>query len=492
MVKSEGPSGRIRVAGTPGKPQVGGDRPEKSDTMHFSTTEKTLYLKLVYYGPGLSGKTTNLEAIHKLTDPEGRYTLVSLKTEQDRTLFFDLLPFDLGTLYGLSVRIKLYTVPGQIQYDTTRKQVLAGADGVAFIADSDPRRREENVRMLKYLANNLRDNKLDPQQMPLVFQWNKRDLREAMPVEEMNRALNPRKLPAVEATAVRGLGVMETFRELAIVTLENLAANAPSPTDRQRRQTIRPLLTERFEKWCRRGETPLSGGEAVARVGTVHDQESALAEHTRDGRHKEVLGLNELLAEAVQANLQIAEQAASRVAQPSPSDATRRERKTLSRMVAMAGRLSEPPALLRLALNSALAGTDMSIGSVLAPSRDGSMPREICCAGRESDPLNAVTAEGIGSAATGLLQRGETYLSHDLHSDLLFGRFAPSVDGLRGLLAVPIHLDGRVAAMILIYSAQDGRDLNEQDMEFVSIVSGIAGLTFRGLPAVLDRTQGVS
>ncbi len=185
-------------------------------------SRREIHVKLVYWGPGLSGKTTNLEVIHKKAPPSCRGDLTSISTEQDRTLFFDYMPLDLGKVAGLTTKIKLYTVPGQSYYGATRRLVLAGVDGVAFIADSQAHALEENQASLEDLGRSLGEQGLDIATIPLVIQWNKRDLPDAMPVDELERKLNRREAPSFEAVALTGEGVFPTLKKLAQVTLERL------------------------------------------------------------------------------------------------------------------------------------------------------------------------------------------------------------------------------------------------------------------------------
>jgi signal recognition particle receptor subunit beta len=183
---------------------------------------RELTVKLVYYGPALSGKTTNLQAIHRLLSPEGRGRLMTLETRDDRTLFFDLLPLSFNTASGLTVRIKLFTVPGQVIHNSTRKLVLQGADGVAFIADSQLQEIRANQASFKDLRRNLRENGLDPGKLPLVIQYNKRDLPNIRSEEEILRMSAMGKEPTFMATATHGAGVADTFLGLVEATWEHL------------------------------------------------------------------------------------------------------------------------------------------------------------------------------------------------------------------------------------------------------------------------------
>jgi signal recognition particle receptor subunit beta len=185
-------------------------------------TAMQMTAKIVYYGPGLCGKTTNLSWIHAKTAPRSRGEMVSLETEADRTLFFDLLPLDVGVIGGLKVRLQLYTVPGQVFYNATRRLVLKGVDGVVFVADSQAPAAEPNEESLSNLRQNLEELGLDPRSLPIVFQYNKRDLRNILPVDVMQRALNPAGAPSFEAAAIAGVGVFETLKEISRLSLDSI------------------------------------------------------------------------------------------------------------------------------------------------------------------------------------------------------------------------------------------------------------------------------
>jgi signal recognition particle receptor subunit beta len=182
-------------------------------------------VKLVYYGPGLCGKTTNLEKIYGNPKLDNKGKMISMSTETDRTLFFDFMPMELGTIGGQKVRVQLYTVPGQVFYDATRKLVLRGADGVVFVADSQSSMRDSNLDSLENLKTNLRLNRIDPQKVALVYQYNKRDLPNVDSVETMNGYLNPDGSPVVEASAITGSGVTATLRAAVARILDNLKNN---------------------------------------------------------------------------------------------------------------------------------------------------------------------------------------------------------------------------------------------------------------------------
>ena len=178
--------------------------------------------KIVYYGTGLGGKTTNLKYIHSQLAPSTRGELISLATETERTLFFDFLPLDLGSVQGFKTRFSLYTVPGQVEYNASRKLILNGVDGIIFVADSDVMRAKENAESLQNMIDNLAEYNLTLDNIPWVLQYNKRDLANAMSVERMERDLNIRGVPSFEAVASEGLGVFATLKAISKLILNRL------------------------------------------------------------------------------------------------------------------------------------------------------------------------------------------------------------------------------------------------------------------------------
>jgi signal recognition particle receptor subunit beta len=190
----------------------------------FNYATKEITIKIVYYGPGLSGKTTNLQYLHSIFDPTKRGKLLSLATEADRTLFFDFLPVEMGKISDFSIRIQLYTVPGQVRYNATRKLVLKGADAVVFVADSQREMKEQNMESLKNMRENLIANNIRLDDTPLVFQYNKRDLTNILSVDEMTEDLNlDGKYEWREAVAINGTGVEDTFHFITKLVMEGIA-----------------------------------------------------------------------------------------------------------------------------------------------------------------------------------------------------------------------------------------------------------------------------
>ena len=188
--------------------------------INYSSRE--INCKIVYYGPGLCGKTTNLQYIYNKTNPDAKGKMISLATETERTLFFDFLPLSLGEIRGFRTRFHLYTVPGQVFYDASRKLILKGVDGVVFVGDSQVERMEANIESLENLRDNLREQGYDLDKLPYVVQLNKRDLVNSAPIEELTEVLNPTGVPQFEAVATKGTGVFDTLKAVAKQVLTEL------------------------------------------------------------------------------------------------------------------------------------------------------------------------------------------------------------------------------------------------------------------------------
>jgi hypothetical protein len=188
--------------------------------INYSSRE--INCKIVYYGPGLCGKTTNLVYIYNKTNPEAKGKMISLATETERTLFFDFLPLSLGEIRGFKTRFHLYTVPGQVFYDASRRLILKGVDGVVFVADSQVDRIEANIESMDNLRVNLADQGYNLDRIPFVIQYNKRDMPNVVPVEDLRKLLNPTGIPDFEAVATTGVGVFDTLKAVAKLVLTEL------------------------------------------------------------------------------------------------------------------------------------------------------------------------------------------------------------------------------------------------------------------------------
>jgi signal recognition particle receptor subunit beta len=281
--------------------------------VQFNFAERTIKAKVVYYGPAQSGKTTNLEHIHRLTDPAGNNRLISLNTAQDRTLFFDLLPFSLGAISGYDFKVQLYTVPGQVQYNATRRVVLAGADAVVFVADSRRSVAKENVAAFENMKVNLLANRLVPEKLPLVLQYNKQDLPDLLSPAELGKTLNPWNRRAFPAVAFRGDGVMETF---VAVVQEMLAAIAVKYNLKEKGldpAAVPETVAEAFATVLRRagGAVPAAGGPdegptPASRIVLAASAEAPLAAPAAAAAEGGLVS-EELLHRSIRSNVELAE-----------------------------------------------------------------------------------------------------------------------------------------------------------------------------------------
>src|SRR3990172_1660209 len=190
----------------------------------FNYATKEITLKIVYYGPGLSGKTTNIQHLHVALHAENKGKLLSLSTESDRTLFFDFLPIELGKIKEFSIRFQLYTVPGQVRYNATRKVVLKGADAVVFVADSQREMRDQNIESFENMKENLISNNINPDGIPIVLQYNKRDLKNILTIDALSADINKNNTyDIIEAEAINGKGVEDTFQLITRLVLKDIA-----------------------------------------------------------------------------------------------------------------------------------------------------------------------------------------------------------------------------------------------------------------------------
>ena len=208
----------------------------------FNYASKEITLKVVYYGPGLCGKTTNLQQLHEHMSSDKKGKLLSLSTDADRTLFFDFMPVQLGKIKDFNIRFQLYTVPGQVRYNATRKLVLKGADAIVFVADSQTAMKEQNVESLQNMKENLTANNINPDEIPVLLQYNKRDLKKIMPVDEMNGDLNPKAGDIIEASAYEGWGVEDTFHVVTKMLLKFISKKHNVKIDEEDEEAEKPAL----------------------------------------------------------------------------------------------------------------------------------------------------------------------------------------------------------------------------------------------------------
>jgi signal recognition particle receptor subunit beta len=430
--------------------------------------QRTIKVKIVYYGPAVGGKTTNLQVLHQNAQAERRGEMVSVHSAQDRTILFDLLPLKAAGFRGFDLRLQLAAVPGQAMYAATRRLVLKGADSVVFVANSAADRWDENVQSFREMADNLIAHQLDPASLPLVLQFNKRDLPEVTPIDFMERALNARKVPAIPAVALRGEGVLETFSSVLSATMEDLAVRY-QVVDLGRGQ---PLM-----KWVKQalidmfGATtlvPPSSPEAMEETRSAvffpasspelapQDRRSLRIDLPEDALRMAAFGPNARANESlVDSYADVTSKMATEMAEM--REQRERLRHWLDRMQEMtaaahdlmAGQPREP--ILRLALEPLAEAAGSRFATMLAPGGEG--PSIIAIRGLSEDPLLRMrTGRRVLER---LLQEAEPRLHHGADSLDLGEALQESSPAFASVAAVPVRSASGPQALGLLYFTAD-------------------------------------
>ncbi len=414
----------------------------------WNHAEKLLYAKLVYYGPAFGGKTTNLATLHRLTDPQDEQPLLSLQTAGDRTLFFDLLPFDLGHILGYRVAMKLYTVPGQVRYDTTRQIVLGGADAVVFVADSTADRKEQNRWSLQNLRMNLRKARLDPDRTPVLFQLNKQDKEDAAEPARVAGWLGVDVDRAVPAVATEGHGVLETFVSAGQAMLERIYEQAKG---RAKNEFDPAQLSRQLE----RAFSPYMG-RTIEPAGGTND---AAAPSSPD---RVVLEGDDLLADAVRTQTHLGEQLgdvrARLTRQHRELDALRR----LSESTIAVGACFETERVVDAALETAASILDAVAISLVRrrPLEDPVVER---CWGRIQEPL--IASEEGAALAERMISAGGSCVVDELLSELTTPSALEPINGLRAAVCVATGEKSR--HYLLAYAPQPDGGFSVEDIRFL-------------------------
>jgi len=447
----------------------------------FDFKSKTLQLKVVYYGGALGGKTTNLVTLHRLTDPESKQGLVSIATKKDRTLFFDLLPFDLGSVGGLSIRVKAYTVPGQVHYEVTRRQVLSGADAVVLVIDSSPEAQPTSAWALENLRLNLRHEGMDPETIPIIMQWNKRDLPDAMPLAKLETDLNAAKRPAFESVATTGAGVLETFAEAvkhALLSAMQRSGKAADETE------VDAVLAKALGS-DRPGLPPTQVEETDALFDRRFDAEAYRDEWAEKGRDRQIVDQGTLLAEAVQTGMELAEKLEDYNEAKRINERHRAMFEALSELSHALSKTDNMP-LNQGLLKRLLAASERERGSLLLFQHGATTmkEREVIPAG--SDLLNSVL-DDTGSAAYRLARGDEPRYIDNLASEVFFNGLPPDARGLASCFIAPIVFAGGRFGALVVYVGIEERAFEPVEKSYwraLSVSLGLA-LHWRGLRAKL-------
>lgn len=434
--------------------------------VQFDNQYKQVKLKIVYYGPALGGKTTSLQYIHRVTDPQRRTKLYALNTASDRTLFFDLLGIDLGRIRGYRLTLQLYTVPGQVQYNATRRAVLAGADAVVFVADSQRDQDAANRESLANLRDNLAANNLDPEALPIVLQYNKRDMPDVLGRAELEAAVNRGGLPAFDTVATTGDGIIEAFAAVTEAAVRSVAERLGIASQ--------PEAVRRLIDTVRLAMNPLLPGrqpEAVEAPMVLRPASAATQ-----------LGGDELIAEAVRANLamtdlnaqldRLSQELARRVAQL-------RGIAEFTRAVTVT---SAPEEVTRSFSERLLAELGAPCGSLLMLGQGGDFV-DVQRRGLAEDPLARATGEG----APALLVRDtrQPYAVHipDLEpAQIVASPWLEEISGLelQSALMVPLVAHDQLLGLATAYAGASRPAFSEEEIELAGVFAGVAGAALDG------------
>lgn len=446
----------------------------------WNHSEKTLYAKLVYYGPAFGGKTTNLESIHKITDAESTSALLSVKTSEDRTLFFDLLPFDLGKILGYQVATKLYTVPGQVHYGATRRVVLAGADAVVFVADSSRGRTAANRESLQDLAANMQANKLNPANIPVLIQFNKQDVSGALSPEEMETVFGVRPGRGFPATAIAGDGVMETFLAATKIMLRRLVAKAEGKTrdvitvsevDEQVEQAFEPFL---------------------ARDRARESLPSMPGANTSPRSHEVVVEDDELVQQSVEASLRLGEALSDEQTHRARLERESAAFRQLGEALRQTGASFDPEGILQRTFSVASEVTGAAVVSLVRRNQDGGL-KVVLHQGSGADPLSA-SIPGRRMLGT-LMQTRAPMVVNDLQARPELGDAGELIDGFRAVAVVPVDVS-RGESLVAYAPMPDG-SFGRENIRFLSTTAAhlSAGLEkarlYSELNATKDRLDGI-
>ena len=418
--------------------------------------EKTLAAKLVYYGPAFGGKTTNLESLHRLTDPRGEQRLTSLKTAGDRTLFFDLLPFDLGSILGYDVSIKVYTVPGQVRYDTTRQVVLTGADAVVFVADSTAEREEQTRWSVQNLRMNLRSQGISPGEIPIIYQFNKQDLLEAATPEVVAGWCDIPAADGFPAVANVGEGVLESFVAASKGMLERIVSRADERTRKSiDSEQMSAQIDRAFEPYLARRSEPLAIDPAATEPHSPDPDDGTISFHGED-----------LLADAIRGSSELAEQVGTLSKRVRRQQGELEALRRLNQALTQGGASFDVEKVVDAALEAA--ADVLGAGSVALVQRERLQdPIALRCWGRVQEPLVA-SEEGarlVERMASAAASSAGAVVVENLLEELTSPAALEPANGLRA--AACVRLKPQSTRYLMVYASQPDGSFCEDDLRFL-------------------------
>jgi len=436
--------------------------------VQFDNQNRQIKIKVVYYGPAVGGKTTCLQHIHRVTDPQRRTKLYSLNTAADRTLFFDLLSLNLGRIRGYRLTLQLYTVPGQVQYDATRRTVLAGADGIVFVADSQVAQREANLESLENLWSNMAANGLDRKTVPVVLQYNKRDLDPIQTVEEMEAALNADASSAFPTVAITGEGVLEAFAAVGERTLASVADKLGVGTS--------PQAVARLQEQMRKAMQPFMGTEDQTPPATEDVEVTVAGSGVAAGQ---ALSEDVLVGEAVRANLAMTDVTTRLDIVSRQLERKVRVMDSISQFGHAVSNQRDPAKVLRLLITEAIRLLQLQGASVIIIPGGGRV-REAVVHGFKQDPLLHAADSTGASVATALLNdRKPRLFVHEIDEDEA-GAALAAVEGagFASALAVPMMTQEKVVGLLTAFGDKERTDLDEDDLQLATVLASTAAMGY--------------
>ncbi|MFV2071041.1 MAG: ATP-binding protein [Thermoanaerobaculales bacterium] len=435
--------------------------------VQFDNQYRQIKIKVVYYGPALGGKTTCLQHIHRVTDPQRRTKLYSLNTASDRTLFFDLLSLNLGRIRGYRLALQLYTVPGQVQYNATRRAVLAGADGVVFVADSQVGQEEPNRASLENLWENLAANGLDRERTPVIFLFNKRDLDPVQSVAEMDATLNPDHLPSFPSVAVTGDGVLDAFAVVGERTLAAVADKLGVGTNPQAIQRLQQQMRLAMQPYVMRDENP-PASDAV---------EITLPSGQADATQP--LGEDALVGEAVRANMAMTDLNARLDILSRQLERQLRVMASISEFGKAVSNERDPANVLRLLITTTIRQLQVQGAAVMIVPGSGQL-REAVVHGFKRDPLLSTADEAGETTATTLLNEQEpVLLAREIEDEEEnFQIAAIESAGFASALIVPLIAQEKVVGLLTAYGDGDRAALDEDDLQLATVLGSAAAMGY--------------
>ncbi len=413
--------------------------------VQISFSKREILVKIVYYGMGLCGKTTSLQYLHSVMDPVSTTKLFSVKTDEDRTLFFDFLPITISTLNNFKIKLKIYTVPGQVKYNATRKAVLAGVDGVVFVVDSRQGLLDDNIASMKDLVGNLNYYKLNLDSLPVVFQYNKRDLSPLIPIPELNDTLNPgKKTPYFPSVAIRGEGVTDAFLAICDLSMKQIIAKHKLPVGEDILDSFLLSLRQPIENKMMEKET--ESDEMAREDATVNIKLDSISHDEEEDEN------TSLLRQAVTSNLQMADLYDELEGLKKSLELRVKEMVTANQISSTMLAELETDRVIQLASEAFQRHGDFGVSILLDLGPDREL-KEAEHTNLKDDPLNHIILESGLSAARAIIQRNRVVLLNRHKNPSIFEKVRGELPEIKSVVCIPLVVKGKSQGIINLYSS---------------------------------------